>query len=316
MRLGTEKRSNTAFAATASGGAMIAPDEGRRPAEARHDHRDGDGNDHGRKDDKADCEQRDRPGVVAEELPVGRPSAREEQWRQHREEYPFGRDFNARQPRNQGQRSAAHHEHDRVGQIESFCEDGERNDRCERPEEKERLTHRRAPSVCRRGPPAAAPNPSGVCAEPSCAPRRSSCCPIGRIMSTFQRRVVVAASFALATSLAACTGGASSGGDIVSVNGTKISRADFDHKLESAPTAKQVLTQMVGVTLVDQYARDNKVEVSDAEIDKKENEIKSRYPPGQFDQILKPQNLTEDDVRTILRQQTRARKGRRAAKKI
>ena len=43
--------------------------------------------------------------------------------------------------------------------------------------------------------------------------------------------------------------------------------------------------------------------MSPADIDKKEADIKSKYPPGQFEQILKTQNLTEADVQRILRQQ-------------
>jgi foldase protein PrsA len=59
----------------------------------------------------------------------------------------------------------------------------------------------------------------------------------------------------------------------------------------------------VQAALIDQYAKDNHVEIPDADVQKKEDEIKSKYPPGQFEQILKAQNLTEDDVKHILRQQ-------------
>ena len=111
------------------------------------------------------------------------------------------------------------------------------------------------------------------------------------------------AGFATATlclGLAACGSG---GGDIAAVNGQKISRADFDKKLEAGPAGKSTLTQLVQQSLVDQYATDNKITVADSEIDKRENDIKAKYPAGQFDQILKQQGLTEPDVRTILRQQ-------------
>ena len=40
-----------------------------------------------------------------------------------------------------------------------------------------------------------------------------------------------------------------------------------------------------------------------ADIEKKEADIKAKYPPGQFEAILKQQGLTEADVQTILRQQ-------------
>ena len=113
------------------------------------------------------------------------------------------------------------------------------------------------------------------------------------------------AGFATATlclGLAAC-GSGGGGGDIAAVNGQKISRADFDKKLEAGPAGKSTLTQLVQQSLVDQYGTDNKIVVSDDEINKRENDIKAKYPAGQFDQILKQQGLTEADVRTILKQQ-------------
>jgi foldase protein PrsA len=87
------------------------------------------------------------------------------------------------------------------------------------------------------------------------------------------------------------------------VNGQKISRAQFDTKLESSPAARQILTQLVQQALIDQYATDKKVDISQADVDKKEAEIKAKYPAGQFEQILKQQGLTEADVQQILRQQ-------------
>ncbi|BDE07697.1 hypothetical protein WPS_29730 [Vulcanimicrobium alpinum] len=121
-------------------------------------------------------------------------------------------------------------------------------------------------------------------------------------MSRTYRAVAGLGAIALSISLAACSGG-SGGGDVASVNGQKISRGDFDRKLETGPQAKQVLNQMVQMALIDQYAKDKNVSATDDEITKKENEIKAKYPPGQFDQILKQQGLTEADVRQILRQQ-------------
>jgi foldase protein PrsA len=122
-------------------------------------------------------------------------------------------------------------------------------------------------------------------------------------MSVVNRAVAGFATAALCVSFAACSSvGASSGGDVASVNGQKISRADFDKKLESGPAGKSVLTQLVQQALVDQYATTNKITVSDDEIAKKEDEIKAKYPPGQFEQILKQQGLTEADVHNILRQ--------------
>jgi len=117
-----------------------------------------------------------------------------------------------------------------------------------------------------------------------------------------ERLVAVLSAAVLCAGLAACSGG--SGGDnVASVNGANITRAEFDSKLEAGPQGKAILNQLVQADLIDQYARDNHVEVSDADVDARENEIKAKYPPGQFDSILKSQNLTEDDVKRILRQQ-------------
>ncbi len=121
-------------------------------------------------------------------------------------------------------------------------------------------------------------------------------------MSRSHRVATLLASAVIGASLAACAGGAS-GGNIASVNGQAVSRGDFDHKLESSPAAKQTLNQMVQQALIDQYARDKKIDVSQADIDKKEAETRAKFPAGQFDQIVKNQGLSEQDVQQILRQQ-------------
>lgn len=122
-------------------------------------------------------------------------------------------------------------------------------------------------------------------------------------MSNASRCIAGLATAALGLSLlAGCTSNAQ-GGDIASVNGQKVSRTEFDTKLEAGPQARQVLTSMVQGMLIDQYAKDKNITVPDADIQKKEDEIKAKYPPGQFEQILKQQNLTEADVKNILRQQ-------------
>lgn len=113
--------------------------------------------------------------------------------------------------------------------------------------------------------------------------------------------VAILAPAVLGLALAAC--GASGGGTIVSVNGQNITKAELDNKLESGAAGKQQLNQLVQSVLIDQYAKDNKIDVSEAEVQKKEDEIKARYPAGQFETLLKQQGLTEDDVKKILRQQ-------------
>jgi len=118
----------------------------------------------------------------------------------------------------------------------------------------------------------------------------------------FYRVLALWAAAFLGLTVAGCAGRASTG-DVAAVNGEKISRADYDAKLEAGPQGKAVFNQLVQSALIDQYAKDNHIEISDAEVAKKEDDIKAKYPPGQFAQILKTQNLTEDDVRRILKQQ-------------
>lgn len=109
----------------------------------------------------------------------------------------------------------------------------------------------------------------------------------------------------LGLALAGCSEGSAGGGggDVATVNGEKISRADYDAKLEASQQGKAVFNQMVQGLLIDQYAKSNNISISDADVQKKEDDIKSKYPPGQFDSILKAQNLTDADVKKILRQQ-------------
>jgi foldase protein PrsA len=112
----------------------------------------------------------------------------------------------------------------------------------------------------------------------------------------------VVAALVLGTAVAGCSGG-DSGGSVATVNGTPISKTDFDNRLEGSQQAKGIFNQMVQGILIDQYAKDNHIDIPEADVDKKEDDIKSKYPPGQFEQILKTQSLTEDDVKRILREQ-------------
>jgi len=116
------------------------------------------------------------------------------------------------------------------------------------------------------------------------------------------RALAAVASALLGLTISGCSGG-SDGGNVATVNSQNITRADYDAKLESGPQGKAILNQLVQTALIDQYATDNHVDVSDADVQKREDEIKAKYPPGQFETILKSQNLTEADVQKILREQ-------------
>ncbi|MBD5604569.1 MAG: peptidylprolyl isomerase, partial [Candidatus Eremiobacteraeota bacterium] len=125
----------------------------------------------------------------------------------------------------------------------------------------------------------------------------------------FVRPLFAVATLVIGVAVAGCSGGSSGGGDtIATVNGEKISRSDYDAKLEASQQGKAIFNQLVQGALIDQYAKDNHVDVSDADVQKKEDEIKSKYPPGQFENILKQQSLTEADVQHILRQELVAEK--------
>ncbi|HTV75237.1 MAG TPA: peptidylprolyl isomerase [Candidatus Acidoferrales bacterium] len=104
--------------------------------------------------------------------------------------------------------------------------------------------------------------------------------------------------------IAGCSSASSStGGNVASVNGQDITRDAFISKLEGTQQAKNVLNQMVQSTLIDQYAKDNNIQIPDSAVQAEEDKIRARYPNGQFEMLLKQQNLTEDDVKNILREQ-------------
>lgn len=116
-------------------------------------------------------------------------------------------------------------------------------------------------------------------------------------------RLLAGISTALLTvSLAAC-GGGGGGGSVATVNGQAISRADLDSKLENSPAAKSQLQQMVTNVLIDQYAQKNNISVSQDEINKVEDQYKSQYPNGQWDELLKARGLSEQDVQDLIRRQ-------------
>jgi foldase protein PrsA len=118
-------------------------------------------------------------------------------------------------------------------------------------------------------------------------------------MSKFDRLVAGVTTLLVAVSLAACSGG----GTLATVNGQSISKADFDSKLESSPAALTTLQQMVRELLLQQYAKQNNIDVSDAEIAAKEDQIKAQFPPGSWNDMLKSRGLTEDDVHKLLADQ-------------
>jgi foldase protein PrsA len=118
-------------------------------------------------------------------------------------------------------------------------------------------------------------------------------------MSIAQRITAGLAGLLIGMSLAACA----SGGTVATVNGQPISQAAFQARLEASPVARQVLQQMVQDTLIEQYAKNNNISVSDADVAAREEQLKANFPAGSWDEMLKARGLTEDDVRSALREQ-------------
>jgi foldase protein PrsA len=118
------------------------------------------------------------------------------------------------------------------------------------------------------------------------------------MMSKALRSTVGLAGLLLGTSVAACSGGA-----VATVNGQPITRSAFDTRLEGSPMGRTILQQLVQDTLIQQYAKNNNITVTDAEIDARESQIKANFPTGSWDEMLKARGLTEADVRSALREQ-------------
>jgi foldase protein PrsA len=119
------------------------------------------------------------------------------------------------------------------------------------------------------------------------------------MMSKAQRITAGLAALLLGMSLSACA----SGGTVATVNGQPISQADFQSRLEATPVARQVLQQMVQDSLIEQYAKSNNINISDADVTAREDELKANFPSGSWDEMLKSRGLTEADVRSALREQ-------------
>jgi foldase protein PrsA len=117
------------------------------------------------------------------------------------------------------------------------------------------------------------------------------------------RLVAGVATVLLAASLAACSSASGGGGNVATVNGQPISKADFDSKLESSPVALSTLQQMVRDMLIQQYAKQNNINITDDQVKAKEASLQANFPAGQWDEMLKARGLTEDDVHNALREQ-------------
>ena len=105
-----------------------------------------------------------------------------------------------------------------------------------------------------------------------------------------------------AGSLAACSNGGS-GSTVATINGAAISKADLDTKLEGGPAAKGVLSSLAQSMLLEQYAKDNHIDVSDDEVNKKVDALKAQFGAAQFEQLVKQRGMTTDDVKNAIKDQ-------------
>jgi peptidyl-prolyl cis-trans isomerase SurA len=116
--------------------------------------------------------------------------------------------------------------------------------------------------------------------------------------------------------LSGCGSGASVSEDIVArVNSKDITAAELEQLYQSrvatadpAPTPEeaqalkfQLLTQMINDEILLQMAASSSLSATDAEVDTKFTDLKSQYSEEQFQDMLKQQKLTADDVKTEMR---------------
>jgi foldase protein PrsA len=90
---------------------------------------------------------------------------------------------------------------------------------------------------------------------------------------------------------------------LVSTAGYKVTKGDLDTKLEAMPAAKQVLRSMVQQDLIFQWAKDHNIQVTDAEINAKIDEIKARLSDTQLNDALKQQGMSQQDLRNLMKEQ-------------
>jgi foldase protein PrsA len=114
-------------------------------------------------------------------------------------------------------------------------------------------------------------------------------------------RIATFASLSLAACAVLLMTGCGDQKTVATVNGQKITKGELDNKLEQQ-SGKTMLAQMVQQDLVFQYAKAHNIDVTDAEVQSKLDEISSHFPPGQFESMLKAQGMTMDDAKKLVRE--------------
>lgn len=101
------------------------------------------------------------------------------------------------------------------------------------------------------------------------------------------------------TLFTACSSGSS--GAAVTVNGQVISRALVLEKIEQHPEARQALGHLVEEALIDQYAAQHRIVVTDAEVAGREAELREQFPGKKWSDMLAVRNIPESGVPTMVR---------------
>src|ERR1700674_3204255 len=115
-------------------------------------------------------------------------------------------------------------------------------------------------------------------------------------------RFATLASLALALSAALFVTACGDSKAIAVVNGEKITKGELDDKLEGQ-VGKNTLAQLVQQKLIFQYATQHNIVVADKDVETKLDEIRSHFPAGQFETMLKQQGMSLDDAHKVIREQ-------------
>ncbi len=83
---------------------------------------------------------------------------------------------------------------------------------------------------------------------------------------------------------------------VATVDGVAIERAALDEKLEASPKARGVLQRLIDETLLDQYAQQHGIIVSDVDASAALGGLKAQYPNGSWENVLRTRELTDADV--------------------